>query len=291
MTKILLLGSTGQVGHHLLETVPDTLEILAPSRSECDISEYKTLSDYWDIHQDITLIINAAAYTDVSGAEIHVDQANAVNSKGVGNIARQCRLKNIPLIHLSTDYVFDGKKHDGYCETDPVRPINTYGKSKAEGESILARQLENFIVLRTSWIFGPYGKNFLKTIWSMAREKQALEIVKDQIGSPTPSKSLAEAIWIIAQKIFEERQSVEWGVYHYAGTPSVSWYDFACSIVDKEKEQGACPPSVKVVPITSDKYNSLVTRPQNSVLNCDKIKRNFGIDQPEWKDAILSPSA
>ncbi|HRK98520.1 MAG TPA: dTDP-4-dehydrorhamnose reductase [Alphaproteobacteria bacterium] len=287
--KILLLGASGQLGQSIL-SVKNAADqgYLIPTHQECDISDYKSLEDYITQHEDIALIINAAAYTDVTGAEKDPKTANLINERGASFIARQCKLYKIPLIHISTDYIFDGAqpKGVGYTETDKTNPVNTYGQSKLGGEKAIQATLDHYIILRSSWIFGQNNNNFLKTVLHLAREKQELEIIADQFGSPTPSDDLANTIVILSKKILSQPETVEWGIYHYAGQPSASWYELAVEIVNCAKEKGICPPSVQLKAVKSHDGYSIVKRPQNSVLDCKKIMNVFGIDQPDWKKAI-----
>lgn len=222
----------------------------------------------------------------MAGAEREQEAARKLNTTAASNLARQCRQKNIPLIQISTDFVFDGRKQGSYSETDPTNPINIYGLTKKEAEDVIKDQLDRYIILRTSWLIGQHGKNFLKSILHVAREKEILEVVNDQTGGPTPTGYLARAIRVIADQIINHPETVDYGVYHFSGSPSCSWYDLASEIIGKAKELGKVPPSVKINPVTSAAYASSVSRPQNSQLDCSKIKQNFGIDQPDWKEPI-----
>ncbi len=286
--NILLLGAHGQLGQSIQneEKAPDFF-VYAPTHEECDITNYKSLNDYISAQEKIDLIINAAAHTDVTGAEKDTQESNQVNIEGVGNIVRQCKTRDIPLIHISTDYIFDGKKPYGqfYTEQDKPNPINEYGLSKLSGEEIITSGLEQYIIIRTSWLFSPYRQNFYKTVLHLSREKQELEIIADQFGTPTSSKDLARAILKISEQINADA-SAKWGIYNYAGQPAVSWYDFALKIVDTAKKLELCPPSVKLKKVNSANFPSIVKRPANSALKTGKIIEAFGVSTCDWEAEI-----
>lgn len=292
MTKsdILLLGGAGQVGRAVLRAAPPTWEVLAPDREECDITDYRSLLGFVEQQKSpISLIINAAAYTDVGAAETYPDEARKTNSEAVGYISRQAKLLNIPVIHLSTDYVFDGSKPIGqsYAETDKPSPINAYGSSKRDGELILQRAIERHIILRTSWIFSEDRNNFLKSVVNVVRDKNKIDIVSDQRGCPTPAATLAEAIIKIGTEILDKAEFTDWGIYNVTGEgPAVSWYDFAIAITEEAKAMGLCPPSAIVQPITSAKFASFIRRPANSELDNSKFETRFGPIDRNWKKAI-----
>ncbi len=289
---ILLLGGTGQVGRAVLRAAPASWDILAPDREECNITDYRSILGYVEQQKSpIRLIINAAAYTDVGAAETYPDEARKTNAEAVGYISRQAKLLNIPVMHISTDYVFDGSKPSGqsYKETDKPAPINAYGTSKRDGEIILQRAIEHHIILRTSWIFGEDRSNFLKTVVNVVREKNKIDIVSDQRGCPTPATTLAEAIVKIGTEILDQPEFSDWGIYNVTGEgPAVSWYDFALAITEEAKTMGICPPSAKVDPIVSAKFASFVRRPANSELDNSKFEARFGSIDRNWKRAIGS---
>ena len=230
------------------------------------------------------LVINAAAYTNVEGAESEPDMAMSINRDGPANIARLCAEYRIPLIHISTDYVFDGTKDSPYCETDPVSPTGVYGQSKAAGETALRANLDNYIILRTAWLYSPHGQNFVKTMLRLACEKAEVAVVSDQYGCPTSAADLAEAILIITDRIGQDL-AIKWGTYHYCGEGIISWYEFALAIVQigqryEQKMTG------RVVPIKSAEYPTRAARPAYSALNCDRIRNQFGISTNPWRDSL-----
>lgn len=287
---ILLFGGTGQIGKATLKAMPRAWTVLSPDREDCDISDYKSLLTYMEQQSGpIDLIVNAAAYTDVGAAETYPDEARKINTEGLGYIARQAKLLDIPVIHLSTDYVFDGAKPfgQGYTENDHASPINAYGSSKRDGEIILQRALEKHIIVRTSWVFSEDRHNFLKTIMNVIRDKNRIDIVSDQMGCPTPASTVAQALVKIAAEITGNNGFNDWGIYNVVGEgPAVSWYNFALAISEVAKEMELCPPSAKVHPITSAKFTSFVRRPANSELDMRKFEERFGAIDRDWKKAI-----
>jgi dTDP-4-dehydrorhamnose reductase len=227
-----------------------------------------------------SVVVNCAGYTAVDRAESERDRAFAVNAKGVEIIARETAMRDVPVIHLSTDYVYAGTREGPHREDDPIAPINVYGISKAAGDTALAAINTKRIVLRVSWVFGVHGANFVKTIVRLGRERSELRIVDDQTGGPTEARDIADAILTIVPTCCD-RGFDSWGVYHFAGAPSTSWYGFARAILERAK---ARPPHL--VPITSREYPTPAKRPLNSILDCEKIRRVFGIKQPDWQIAL-----
>lgn len=299
--SILLFGGSGQVGRAVQKMAPPEWNLLAPDRDECDIADYRSLLEYVEQQKSpINLIINAAAYTDVGAAETYPDEARKTNAEAVGYISRQAKLLGVPVIHISTDYVFDGTKPIGqsYTETDKPSPINAYGSSKRDGEIILQRALDHHIILRTSWVFGEDRNNFLKTVINVIRDKNKIDIVSDQRGCPTPAVTVADAIIKIGIELLDKPEFMDWGIYNITGEgPAVSWYEFALAITEEAKNMGICPPSAKVQPITSAKFTSFVRRPANSQMDNGKFESRFGTIDRNWKRAIettlraLYPSA
>lgn len=279
--KILLTGANGQVGHEIQrETFPSQIELIALTREFLDITQFDNVVKVFKQYQP-DLIINSAAYTAVDRSEIDQVQAHLVNSEGASHLAKACNEFNIPLIHLSTDYVFDGKAHIPYTESDKTEPLGIYGQSKWMGEEAIRSQLKKHIILRTSWVFGHEGNNFVKTILKLAKDRPILRIVKDQIGGPTSAKDIAVTIWKIINKM-EDSQDFHWGTYHYTGVPAVSWYEFAQTILQYASLTN------ELTPITTEEYPTLAQRPAYSILNCEKIENAFGIKQPQWETELLT---
>ena len=233
---------------------------------------------------DVSLIINAAAYTAVDQAESEPELAFAVNRDGSAYLASSCAEVGIPLIHISTDYVFDGSKKGPYFEKDPVSPLGVYGRSKAAGETEVRDHLQKHIILRTAWLYGIHGQSFVKTMLRLGREKEVLRVVADQYGCPTYAVDLAEAILAIAVQIGEEL-NIAWGTYHYCGRGVTTWHGFAEAIFDLAKQNHSLIVK-KVIPITTAEYPTPAKRPANSVLDCSLITRHFGISSRPWKESL-----
>jgi dTDP-4-dehydrorhamnose reductase len=266
--KVLITGANGQVAFEL-QRIADRrpFDIFALTKEQFDLTQLKLMSVIFDkIRPDV--VINTAAYTHVDKAESHVETTFAVNRNGVENLAQLCEKYHCPLIQLSTDYVFDGSKNLPYSEEDSVAPINCYGMSKWEGEEVIRKQLEQHLIVRVSAVFGTHGHNFVKTILRLSHEKKQLRIVNDQITCPTPAQAIAHMLWQLCIKI---RLQPVWGTYHYCALPAVSWYEFAQSFVKN------------IEPIASSAYPTIAKRPRYSVLNCQKIKKIYNIQQIEWQ--------
>ena len=229
-------------------------------------------------------MINAAAYTAVDQAESEQELAFSVNCKGPAYLAKACSKFRIPLIHVSTDYVFDGSKRTPYLETDPVSPVCVYGESKAAGEKAVRDALEAHIILRTSWLYSTHGNNFVKTILRLANEREELRVVADQYGCPTYAWDLAAAILHIADQM-GRRGKTQWGTYHYCGQGIITWHDFAVKICGLAKRY--VPVRVKEIEaISTAEYYTPAKRPAYSVLDCSKIARCFGISIRPWQDSL-----
>lgn len=275
---ILVFGGNGQLGQELArKAVEHGAALVALPRSEADI----TSTDQVDaaIHRyKPNVIVNAAAYTAVDQAEDEYDIALRANAHGPAVLAAACQSADIPLIHISTDYVFDGKKAGAYLETDAIAPIGVYGRTKAAGETAVRDCMPKHLIIRTSWVYSEFGKNFLKTILRLARERDELRIVADQHGSPTSTAALASAILSIAPQLRNE--NTRWGTYHLSGTGVTSWHGFAEWIVAVQARHTKRKPMV--LPITTQDYPTKAARPANSALDCTLIKNVFGIAPEGW---------
>lgn len=253
--------------------------VFAFTRQQLDITEIDGVrSTLKNIKPDV--VVNAAAYTAVDKAESEKELAFAVNRDGARNLAYVCNELNIPLVHISTDYVFDGNKTSDYYEDDLASPLNVYGQSKWQGEEAVRRVCKRYIILRVSWVFGVFGNNFVKTICGLARAREELKIVEDQQGSPTSTRSISQAIMKICQKL-----EGNWGTFHYACRPATNWFEFAQAIVSELSQLEAITVK-KVLPIKTDGYSFVAKRPMNSILNCEKIEKVFGITQLNWRDEL-----
>ena len=284
--KILITGAKGQVGSALrrcAELFP--FEIIATNSKELDIANKNQLIEFIDKQQP-DVLINAAAYTAVDLAETEADSAYSVNAQGVLNLAEMAKYLDIPLIHISTDYVFDGKSSKAYKEDDATAPLGIYGKTKLEGEILAAKVLKKLIILRTSGVFGLEGNNFPKTMIRLASERDEIGIVADQAGCPTFADDIARAILALVEQ-YNEQKKLPWGVYHYTGADSCSWYEFAVYILDLALSEGVIDQKPQMKALDSSEYPTAAERPKNSVLNCQKIVDNFQqISLNEWKKGV-----
>ena len=280
MNNILVTGSYGQLGSELKEIAPNYQDynFLFTDVKDLDITNHNAVAAFIKSN-NINVIINCAAYTAVDKAEEQKDVANAINHLAVANFAQIAKDKNIKLIHISTDYVFDGTNHKPYVETDTPNPKSVYGQTKLNGE-LAMQQINpaNSIIIRTSWVYSKFGNNFVKTMLRLAETRDEISVVADQVGTPTNAADLAEAILTILPKMINE--TVE--LFHYSNEGVCSWYDFAKAIFEI---QGL---TLKVNPIPSSQYPTPAERPFYSVLNKTKIKEVFKFEIPYWKDSIVS---
>lgn len=283
--KILVTGANGQVGSEIIRLFTTTEhEIIAFTRKELDCTNVKAVSSALSIIQP-QLIINAAAYTAVDKAEDETNLAYLINADFVQQLAFYCAQKQIPLIHLSTDYVFDGSKAGAYSEKDTPNPQGIYAKSKFAGEQAIVSQLNEHIILRVSWVFGVYGNNFVKTILNLASSRDELKIVADQWGRPTPARDIARVLLEMVEKINKSSFS-NWGIYHYAGEGSTNWYEFSSTFIDLAKKKGASVTINRLSPIRTEEYPTKAVRPKNSVLDTSKIEKVLNISCHSWKDYL-----
>jgi len=278
--KIVVFGAGGQIGREVCRAAwPPGDTILPLDRRAVDITKSAAVGALLT-QETPDLAINLAAYTAVDRAESEPDQAWAANCAGAAHIAAACGENATPLIHLSTDYVFDGRKTGPYREDDAVGPIGVYGSSKEAGERAVRAALAQHVILRTAWVFGAHGANFVKTMLRLAAQRPALRVVADQRGCPTPAADIAAALTVVAGQI--ERGGARWGTYHFAGDIPISWHGFAEAIFDL----AATRPEVE--PITTDQYPTPAQRPMNSVLDCRKIHDVFRISAPSWRKGLAS---
>lgn len=279
--KILVTGANGQVGWELMRRAEKFgVTAVGTERAELDITDASAVEAMIK-PGTFDVVVNAAAYTAVDKAESEPDKVYAVNRDGPAYLATACARANIPLIHISTDYVFDGTKQGAYVENDPVNPINVYGASKAAGEQAVRECWERHIILRTSWVYGVHGHNFVKTILRLAQERDELRVVADQWGSPAAAGDIAEAILSIVERQIGDRQ---WGTYHYCGEGPTTWHGFAEAIVAASLRHDGR--NIPVRPITTADYPTPAKRPANSELDCTKIRTVFGLAPRGWKEAL-----
>jgi dTDP-4-dehydrorhamnose reductase len=284
--RLFVIGTEGQVARSLCELAINTPNstILCSARPNVDLlrpaSIERTLSSFAP-----DLVINPAAYTAVDRAETEPEIAFATNRDGAGNVAAAAARIGVPIIHLSTDYVFDGKKNGPYLETDSVAPQGIYGKSKLEGELSVAVANERHIVLRTSWIYAPFGNNFVRTMLRLSRERDKLTVVDDQIGCPTFAPDLAFAIVEIARKVLSNHWDKRFaGITHICGPDEVSWFAFARKIMQLSKEISGHSVEVEAIPTTS--YPTAALRPKNSRLCCDRLASIFDVRMPPLESSL-----
>ena len=284
--KLLILGANGQVGHCLVEqATAKGIDYIATDSSQLDITDFSKVADV--INQaNPTCVINATAYTNVEKAEDEADKAFMVNGDSLGNLAKVCSEKDIPLIHISTDYVFDGTKDGFYQETDAVNPINVYGRSKLDGEIAVSENTKKYIIMRTSWVFGRHGKNFVKTMINLFKSRTELTVVNDQIGGPTFAGDIADRILRIADVLNKNKEFTDWGIYNFSGKPDVSWFDFANCIYNSCKKNGIQINDVTINPIAAENFKTKAVRPLNSKLDLTIISEVFGVEPCDWKKEI-----
>ena len=277
--RILLTGADGQLGHELQQTLAPLGEVIALTRQEVDLSQGEQIRQ---LVQQIrpSMIVNSAAYTAVDKAESEVELAQAVNGTAPTIWAEEAKKIGALLLQVSTDYVFDGQKNTPYLETDPTHPLSSYGKSKLAGEIGIQQVTNNYLILRTAWVYGVYGKgNFVKTMLRLGQDREELRVVADQVGSPSWAKDIADAI---AQLLQRETT----GIYHFTNSGVVSWYDFAIAIFEEARALGFPLKVQRVIPITTADYPTPATRPAYSVLSGKKITETLGDYPPYWRDSL-----
>jgi dTDP-4-dehydrorhamnose reductase len=280
--KILVLGCKGQLGRCLNDQLKSTdHEVTYTSREQIDIADFEqTKNQILKISPD--LIINATAYTAVDNAEEDQQMADLINHLAVTHIAQICDQLGCWLIHVSTDYVFDGDSHDRYKEDDKTNPQGVYGETKLKGELAIQASGCNHIILRTAWVFSEYGNNFLKTMLRLGADRDELSIVGDQIGCPTYAQDIARSIVEIVPQLNSPKDN---GIYHYCGDQPCSWYEFASAIFDRAMANNLKIPSI-INSIETSAYPTPAKRPAFSVLDCSKIENDFGVHASNWYDGI-----
>ena len=278
--RVALFGAAGQLGIALTKSKPENIELLPLTLKDVDITDRAAVLSKLDSLKP-EVIINAAAYTQVDKAEEEVDLAYAVNANGPENMALWVKENGGRLIHISTDFVFDGKKSRPYVETDTPNPLNVYGKSKLEGEKrVQAIIPDHSVIVRTSWLYSNEGVNFYNTILRLLEERDTINVVADQIGSPTRAATLADAIW----RIFAIEEVI--GIFHWANRGEISWYDFAQAIREKALLQGVLQRSASIFPIQSEQYLARSIRPEYSVLNCKKLTDKLVSPDKNWLEDL-----
>lgn len=282
--KILVTGKNGQLGFELIRSLATLGRVVGVDIDECDLQDVSAIEKLLDnVKPD--LIINPAAYTAVDKAETEAALAHAINAQAPEVMAQYAARHNIPIIHYSTDYVFDGIKEGAYLETDEINPRSVYGKTKAMGEEAVRHHAPKHIILRTSWVFGSHGGNFLKTILKLAQERDKLSIVSDQVGSPTSAALLAEVTAEIVKQLFAPAASDKYGTYHLVTKGYTSWHGYAQFVVARANAfdfQTKISPEA-IVAIKSSEYPVPASRPANSRLDTTKLSKVFSVSLPSWQ--------
>ncbi|HOO84925.1 MAG TPA: dTDP-4-dehydrorhamnose reductase [Prolixibacteraceae bacterium] len=280
-SKILVTGANGQLGNELRRLCRNFpgLEFIFTDVDMLDITNPDAVSVFMEASKP-AILVNCAAFTDVDGAEIDVKNARKINALAPQVLAAACAMQNAFLIHISTDYVFDGEKGEAYTEEDQTNPLSVYGSSKLEGEEKIKTVFDDFVIIRTSWLYSEYGNNFMRKILSLGKERESIEVVDDQIGSPTYARDLANCIIDIIIKSILNPEAYLPGIYHYANQGSCSWAEYAKEIFELAGVK------CEVKPVSSDKYPTKAKRPKYSVLNTTKIRSSFGIGIPNWRDSL-----
>lgn len=285
--RIVVTGRNGQVARSLGERVlaHEAIDVIALGRPELDLQRPDTIAaTITGLQPD--LIVSAAAYTAVDQAEGEAPLAMAVNAVAPGEIAKAAALLGVPVIHLSTDYVFDGTKPAPYIESDAAAPVSVYGRSKLQGEIAVAGFNPDHVILRTAWLYGPFGRNFLKTMLRLAESRKVVRVVDDQIGCPTSTLDLADGILAIAYNLLERDDPALRGVFHLAASGSGSWADFAEEIFRRSRLRGG--PSAEVERIPTSEYPTAARRPANSRLDCARVLALHGVILPPWHDSVAA---
>ncbi len=294
-SRILVTGASGQVGSQLVRALEPLGDVVAPTRAELDLSSdasirrcIRALQPRW--------IVNAAAYTAVDQAESEPALAHAINAEAPGIIGEEAEAIDAPVIHFSTDYVFDGTNATPYLETDPTAPLNVYGASKLAGESALRQSCRGSLIFRTSWVYGATGKNFLRTFLKLAHERDQLRIVADQHGAPTWSRDLASLIAHVIAQIEHEAATepvrliyaarYHRGIYHAAGSGETTWAGFATEALRQLAERDPSINLATIIPITTAEYPTPAARPLNSRLDCSKLDRTFNYNMMDWHNSL-----
>lgn len=276
--KVLITGN-GQLANDLLDTCPESVALVHCPRSELDVTSPENCQQIVSKHNP-DWIINAAAYTAVDKAESDQESAYSVNKQGVANLANCAKNARARLIHVSTDFVFNGNNCVPYKETDPTDPIGVYGASKLEGEKELLRILDDGIVVRTSWVYSKHGNNFVKTMLNLMKTKEKLGVIVEQIGSPTWSAGFANTLWQMVQK------NSSAGIYHWSDGGVCSWYDFSVAIQRQALELGLLDKAIPIQPIPTSAYPTPAARPNYSVMDKTKIEQELGISTVHWQTQL-----
>lgn len=281
--RLLVTGKQGQVVTALQAVAPPQVEIIAVGRPELDLADPDTLHDVI-LSAKPDVIASAAAYTAVDKAESEPDLAHAINAAAPEALARIARDLGVPLLHLSTDYVFDGSKDSAYVEDDPTGPLGVYGRTKLDGEDAIRRTTDNHVILRTAWVYSPYGQNFVKTMLRLSETRDTVSVVDDQHGCPTEAGDIARAVIATAQRVHEDESNALRGTFHLSAPEATTWCGFAQGVFDGLARRGG--KKVVVNPIATWAYPTPARRPANSRLDAAKMKMAYGIELPSWRQSL-----
>ena len=284
MAKLLVVGKSGQLARAIAEVCASSgVDAICLERPDLDLIKPES------IERAISrvapqVILNTAAFTDVDGAELEQETAFDINARGPEHLANICARYGLPLIHISTDYVFDGQSSRPYRPDDPVAPLNVYGQSKAAGEVAVRETLETHVIIRTAWLYSMQGRNFLRTMLRLGEEKDQLSIVDDQTGSPTYAHDLAAGLLTVARMLLDRQEPSHWGTFHMTNAGSTTWFGFAEAIFDAAASNGQRAPDLAPIPTTD--YPTPAKRPAFSVLDCQLAEDTFGVRMRPWKEAL-----
>jgi dTDP-4-dehydrorhamnose reductase len=281
-SKILVTGANGQLGNEirrLCRNFPG-LEFIFTDVDMLDITNPDAVSVFMEASKP-AIVVNCAAYTNVDAAEVDVKNVRKINSLAPQVLAAACAMQDAFLIHISTDYVFDGEATEPYTEEDETNPVSVYGNSKLEGEEKIKTVFDNYLIIRTSWMYSEFGHNFVRSIIALAKDRESLEIVNDQFGSPTYARDLANCIIDIIIKSILNPKAYLPGIYHYANQGTCSWYDFAQEILNIYGIN-----TCKLIPVSTEQFPAVAKRPKYSVLDTTKVRESFGIGIPNWRDSL-----
>ena len=288
--RILLFGGNGQVGRELRRSLAPLGELIVTTRSgalddgvRCEVADFDLPESLPEMIAQVApdIVVNAAAYTAVDRAETEPEAAVRANALAPRAIAQACASRGALLLHYSTDYVFDGRGTRPYREDDPTAPLGVYGASKLAGEAAIRDSGARHLIFRTAWVYAAHGGNFLRTMLRLARERDELRVVADQVGAPTPAALIAD---VSAQVLAQQPQHS--GRWHLTSTGATSWHGFAEAIIDRAHEQGLLARKPRIVPITSADYPTPAARPAYSVLDCTRLQQDFGIHLPDWREGL-----
>jgi dTDP-4-dehydrorhamnose reductase len=284
--NVVVVGSGGMLGWEVVECLKSAgFDVVTLDFPVIDITNRESVFSEIGRTESPGLLINCAAYTAVDKAESEQGAAFAANRDGPANLAEVCKKLGMPLIHISTDYIFNGKADRPYKEEDAADPIGVYGRSKWEGEEAVRVRLGRHIIVRTSWLYGSRGQNFVKTILRLGKEREELKVVSDQYGCPTWAFDLAGCLVRIAGRVLAAPDTVTWGGYHFCGQGVTTWYDFAAAILDEARQRDSSP-IARATPVPTSSYPTVAERPKYSALDCGRVREIFGIAPPPWERSL-----